>query len=57
MSADLIAINAPHFYAGIVSTDGQTVTEAAPIVRYMTGWNLEQVVDYAEKKGWRLEIP
>lgn len=57
MSSDLIAIDAPHFYAGIVSEDGMTVTEAAPIVRYMTGWNLDKVVEYVEKKGWKLEVP
>lgn len=51
----LAAIDAPHFYAGIVLTD-DIVTSAAPIVRYMTGWSRSRVRDYLRSKGWKAII-
>lgn len=48
----MIAIDAPHFYAGLVHESGR-VTATAPILRYMLGWTGRQVADYCAKKGWR----
>lgn len=54
MTETLVAIDAPHFYAGIVAENGR-VKEAAHIVKYMKGWSGQQVADYCAKKGWRWE--
>lgn len=47
----LAQIKAPHFCAGIILTGG-VVTEAAPIVKYMIGWDRKKVRAYCDKKGW-----
>jgi len=51
VSRVVIAIDAPHFYAGLVAEDGR-VTETAPILRYMMGWDGERVAAYCRRKGW-----
>lgn len=51
----LVAVNAPHFYAGIVLTDG-IVTEAAPILRWTIGKRREWLSDYFRLKGWKTTI-
>jgi ribonuclease HI len=57
---EVIQIEAPHFCAGVVLTDG-VVTCPAPIMNYMrqghTGWTREQVLAYAEKKRWIVRLP
>lgn len=50
----MIAINAPHFYAGLIHESGRVV-RAAPIIRYMVGWTGQQVADYCRRKGWKWE--
>lgn len=51
----LARIAAPHFVAGLRIDDEElVVTDAAPILRYMIGWRVERVRDYAAKKGWDL---
>ena len=47
----LIAIEAPHFYAGLVARHGRVI-EAADIIRYMRGWDGQRVADYCKQKGW-----
>ena len=54
MKETLIAIEAPHFYAGIVARDGKVI-EAASIVKYMKGWSGQKVADYCKEKGWTWE--
>jgi hypothetical protein len=51
----LAAIDAPHFYAGIVLQD-DVVVEAAPIVRYMRKWSRDRVRDYCKEKGWKISV-
>lgn len=51
----LVAIDAPHFYAGIVARNGKVV-EAAHIVKYMKGWDGKRVADYCKAKGWSWEL-
>jgi hypothetical protein len=51
----LIAIDAPHFYAGIVARDGKVI-EAAHIVKYMKGWDGKRVANYCKAKGWNWEV-
>lgn len=53
----LAQIKAPHFVACIVLVD-DTVTEAAPIVRYMKKgkWTRTMVRDYCLRKGWEIKV-
>lgn len=46
-----VQIQAPHFTAGVVIHKGQVV-DAAPIVKYMIGWDLQRVLDYVKQKRW-----
>lgn len=52
MKETLIAIDAPHFFAGIVARGGRVV-ETADILRYMKGWDGERVAKYCVQKGWK----
>ena len=45
----MVAINAPHFVAGVVPGTGQ----CAPIIRYMADWSTEQILNYCATKGWQ----
>lgn len=51
----LAAIDAPHFYAGVVLWDDKVV-EAADIVKYMRGWSRSRVRDYCAQKGWTISV-
>lgn len=45
-----LIIDAPHFYAGYdLETDN-----IAPIIRYMKPWSIQQIIQYCEKKGWKV---
>jgi hypothetical protein len=50
----MIRIVAPHFVAGVVFNEIErgTVVQAAPIVRYMLGWNAARVKSYCKQKRW-----
>jgi len=47
----LIVIYAPHFVAGVVAHQGRVI-DAAPILRYMLGWDGKQVAAYCVRKRW-----
>jgi hypothetical protein len=51
----LAAIDAPHFYCGIVLWDDRVV-EAAPIVKYMHKWRRDRVRDYCAGKNWKITV-
>jgi hypothetical protein len=51
----LAAVDASHFYAGIVLQDDHVV-EAAPILKYMTGWTRDRVRSYCAAKGWHVVV-
>lgn len=51
----LVAIDAPHFYAGIVLVDG-VVREAAPILRWSIGKHRTFLSAYFARKGWKTTI-
>lgn len=55
MKETLAAIDAPHFFAGIVLQDDRVV-EAADIVKYMRKWSRNRVREYCGAKGWRVFI-
>jgi hypothetical protein len=47
----LFAIQAGHFYAGLVVKDNR-ITRPAPILHYMLGWPMTEVRRYCRNKGW-----
>lgn len=51
----LAAIDAPHFYAGIVVREDRVI-EAADIVKYMRGWSRDRVREYCKRKGWKISV-
>ena len=51
----LAAIDAPHFYAGVVLWDDRVV-EAASIVKYMRKWTRDRVREYCRTKGWKVSV-
>lgn len=53
----LAAIDAPHFYAGIVLRDNRVI-RAAPIVDYMRvqRWSRARVRLYCERKSWKVSV-
>lgn len=51
----LVAVSAPHFYAGIVLKDG-VVIEAAPILKWTVGKRREWLGGYFIRKGWTATI-
>jgi hypothetical protein len=55
MTEILAAIEAPHFFAGIVLWDDQVV-EAADIIKYMRKWSRKRVRDYCHAKGWKVSV-
>ena len=55
MKEILAAIDAPHFYAGIVLQNDRVV-EAADIVKYMRKWSRDKVRDYCQNKNWRVSV-
>ena len=51
----LAAIDAPHFYAGLV-LENDIVTESAPIIKYMRGWSRSKVRDHCQTKRWKILV-
>lgn len=54
-------ISAPHFVAGgelrpKMDSRYLIVVEAAPIIKYMEGWQSYKVEEYCRKKNWKIEI-
>ena len=48
----LVRIVSRYFVVGLIIQSNK-VTNAAPIVHYMKGWTLEQVLEYCKKRGWK----
>ena len=48
----LLHIDAPHFCAGAVVSEGK-ITRAAPIIHYMKGWKPSKAESYCQKRGWK----
>lgn len=57
MRETLAAIDAPHFYAGVVLWD-DVVVEAADILKYMRKgkWSRSRVRDYCKQKEWKVTV-
>lgn len=50
----MIRICAPHFTAGLELLNGRA-SRCAPILHYMHGWSVGQVLAYCYKKSWACE--
>ena len=50
----LVRVVAPTFVAGF-ETDG-IVRRAAPILKYMIGWNDERARAYIKSRGWKASV-
>jgi|KBSMisStandDraft_5_1062788.scaffolds.fasta_scaffold211567_2 hypothetical protein len=48
----MIVINAPHFYAAVI-VENNRVVRAAPIVKWMIGKSVPDVLAYCMRKGWK----
>ena len=51
----VIVIEAPHFVAGVCMRDF-TAIRAAPILKYMIGWDFPKIEQYVARKGWKWEL-
>lgn len=49
-------IDAPMRFVAGGLVEGSTVVHAAPIIRYMLGWDLTHVYDHCKKKRWKLTL-
>jgi hypothetical protein len=49
----MLVIDSGYFYAAVVLSGG-VVTRSAPILKYMNGWDMRRVIDYAQRKRWRV---
>jgi hypothetical protein len=55
----LLRITARHFVAGAIfqiQLSRWICVRAAPILKYMVGWNSKKAKDYCLKKGWETEV-
>lgn len=50
----LVQITSRYFTAGIEVSKGKVVN-AAPILRYMVGWDYDRMENYVAFKGWQKE--
>lgn len=48
-------VTAPHFVAAVEIRDG-VVFDAAPIIKYMIGWEAGRFFSYVAEQGWRQEL-
>lgn len=51
----LVAVDAPHFYAGIVF-ENDIVIEAAPILKWTIGKHRDYLRKYFKSKKWKATI-
>jgi len=51
----LLQIIAPHFVAGLIYDEYFFVIKTAPIIHYMRGWNVREVMLYCKKKRWAIQ--
>lgn len=48
-------IKSSYFTAGLIIQNG-FVTHAAPIIKYMRGWEIFRVKSYCIRKNWEIEF-
>jgi hypothetical protein len=52
----LIQIDSGYFCAGVVVEPRGIVIKAAPILKYMVGWNSKRVHEYCRVKNWSIVV-
>lgn len=50
----LIRITSSYFCCGVIAKNGK-ITETAPIVKYMIGWDAQKFVNYCKSKNFNYE--
>ena len=56
MRKGFIRVQANHFTAGANFEENKVCKPLAPIIRYMDGWSVDQVIKYCDKKKWEFEV-
>jgi hypothetical protein len=54
MDEDCYQVRAPYFTAGFMAS-GEVCTRAAPIIKYLLGWDLSRIHRWARSKGFIVE--
>lgn len=52
----LVRVVAPHFVAGYEVSAYGTIWNAAPILKYVVGWEHFRALNYFDRKGWKYEF-
>jgi len=52
---EIVIVTAPHFMAGVCLRN-DIVVRAAPILKYMIGWNFPKIEEYVARKGWEWQL-
>lgn len=47
----LLQITSDYFVAGV-----KVGEDAAPIIKYMSQWSFDKIVEYCYKKGWKVKL-
>jgi hypothetical protein len=50
----LYRVTSNYFCAGLIMRNGKVV-RAAPIIKYMKGWNIVRIRQYAARRNWTVE--
>ena len=50
----MLVLDGPSFVAAVIVGLHERVTHAAPMLKYMRGWKLTRVEDYAKRRGWKI---
>jgi hypothetical protein len=50
----MLRILGPDFVAGLI-VDRNRISRAAPVIRYMTGWTVREVLARCSQRGWQCE--
>lgn len=53
---ELVYVDAPHFCAALFHVNGKII-DAAPILRWAIGKQLDWFLAYCKRKGWKYEQP
>jgi hypothetical protein len=52
---ELITLTGTDGFCAGVELEADVVVRAAPMLRYMLGWNSRKVLNYAAKRNWMVE--
>lgn len=52
----MLRITGKNFVVGLAYGSLKIIHTAAPMVRYMLGWKVAKVIEYAHSRGWKVEV-